>query len=203
MKTLETENKKQTKVLFLGLPTIAVIVAVMCVFYINALRQTMEYEADRYLTEVSEHISSMVNYRVRVNYRNLTAVAETYMQTQDKEKADEYLRSKVNQYGFRRMGIVGLDGISHTTDGYMVDMSQISVIHSAMEGRNMVSGNLIASPIDGDEALIYAVPLRQGEQIVGALAAISSKDSMRDFLSVDKLEGEGFSRLSTTTEILS
>ena len=195
MKTLETENKKQTKVLFLGLPTIAVIVAVMCVFYINALRQTMEYEADRYLTEVSEHISSMVNYRVRVNYRNLTAVAETYMQTQDKEKADEYLRSKVNQYGFRRMGIVGLDGISHTTDGYMVDMSQISVIHSAMEGRNMVSGNLIASPIDGDEALIYAVPLRQGEQIVGALAAISSKDSMRDFLSVDSFEGEGFSQI--------
>ena len=39
MKTLETENKKQTKVLFLGLPTIAVIVAVMCVFYINALRR--------------------------------------------------------------------------------------------------------------------------------------------------------------------
>lgn len=195
MKTLETENKKQTRVLFFGLPTIAVIVAVMCVFYINALRQTMEYEADRYLTEVSEHISSMVNYRVRVNYRNLTAIAETYMQTQDKETADEYLKSKVNQYGFLRMGIVGLDGISHTTDGYVVDMSQISVIHSAMEGRNMVSGNLIASPIDGDEALIYAVPLRQGEQIVGALAAISSKDSIRDFLSVDSFEGEGFSQI--------
>ena len=115
----------------------------------------MTQETDAYLAEVSEHVSSMVNYRVQVGIQNLTAIAESYMQNEDRERADAYLKSKAGQYGYKRLGVLGLDGISHTTDGHTVDMSYLPFIQRTLKGENTSAG-LLASQVDGIESMIYA-----------------------------------------------
>lgn len=194
MKSTEKVNRRNARVFLIGLVCVGIIITVMCFFYVNLLKRTMTQETDAYLAEVSEHVSSMVNYRVQVGIQNLTAIAESYMQNEDRERADAYLKSKAGQYGYKRLGVLGLDGISHTTDGHTVDMSYLPFIQRTLKGENTSAG-LLASQVDGIESMIYAVPLRKEGEVTGALVAISAQDTIREFLSVESFGGEGFSQI--------
>lgn len=194
MKSTEKVNKTSARVFLIGLVCVGIIITAMCISYVNLLERTMAQETDAYLSEVSEHISSMVNYRVQVGIQALAAIAENYMQSEDEEHAAEYLKSKAGQFGYRRLGVLGMDGISHTTDGHTVDMSYLPSIQRALKGESNATG-LLASKVDGIESMIYAVPLKKDGEVTGALVGISAKNAIRDFLSVESFGGEGFSQI--------
>lgn len=185
--------KKGAIALFAGLIVVGIVVASLCAYYVDTLRRTMQGETERYLSEVSQHISLLIDYKVESTFHTLGSVAENCAKMQgDSERMFAYLQSISEQYGYYRMGFVDLQGKSQTTDGYTVDMSHLKNIQQALHGRQTISGYL-ASPIDQEELIIYATPVYQEEQVVAVLTALTTKEKLSEFLSVHSFEGSGYS----------
>lgn len=188
------KDKKSAKLTAAGLAAIVLVVAVLCTFFVGSLKENMEKETNRYLQELSEHISSMIDYRVRVNFQTLATVSATCSSIVEESEIFPYLRNVQEKYGYLRMGIVDKNGIDHTTDNYAVDVTHISTIQQSLAGKEGIS-NVINSPIDGQEIIFFSVPLYVDGEIAGAVVASLSQDALRELVNVESFGGEGFSQI--------
>lgn len=185
--------KKSAAALIAGLIVVGTIVAYLCAYYVDTLRRTMQAETEGYLSEVSQHISSLIDYKVESTFRTLGSVAENCAKMQgDQERMFAYLQSIQEQYGYYRMSIVDREGQSKTTDGYEVDMSYLESIQRSLGGAQTLSGYL-SSPIDQEELIIYATPIYKEEQVIALLTAMVTKETLSAFLSEESFGGSGYS----------
>ncbi len=62
----------------------------------------------------------------------------------------------------------------------------------------MAVSDLVSSPIDGQEAIIYALPVYKNGNIIGALSACVAKEAFHTALAVESFEGQGFCHIINT-----
>lgn len=189
-------KQKSTRTLLIGLILIALAVALMCAGYITRLRSTMREENRRYLTEVSEHVSAMVDYRVENTYQTLTAIAITCTQMHNKEMLLSYLGSMGEEYGFLRVGAAGRDGLSYTADGLITDVSGYRFVQDALAGRNGMEGPIPGLAQPDETVIAYAVPIWGDDgSVLGAVVASTTQEKMRSYMNVESFGGKGYSQI--------
>lgn len=64
------------------------------------------------------------------------------------------------------MGIVGKDGQSIQTDGTTVNIKDRNYFKETMEGKRTISEPIV-SKVDGKVVIIYTVPIKNGNTIMG------------------------------------
>ncbi len=188
-------NKRNGRILLMGLVIIVLIVATMCIFYVKILRETIQIETERYLNEVTEHVHAMIDYRIEVVYQALTGVADTYMRMSNMEEREKqrYLQNQALHCCFSGLYAVDTRGLGYTAPGQSMDLSSYEVVQRALEGENAVSASMIQSPLDGQEVVLCAVPLRQEGDVQGALVAFHDKQVIGQSLQVESFDGQGYS----------
>lgn len=191
-----TQDRKKTnlQVLIPGLLLVALIVAVMCAVYIVALQNTMKEESNNYLSELSDEMSAMIDYRVDSNFQTLDSIAFTCAQITKSEDSMPYLEKISDELGFGWLGAVDQNGIVFTTTGQIMDYSTEPYVQNALKGNRDISG-IMTNPIGDGLVMIYSVPIMTDESPVGAILGCVSKESMQRVISNDSFDGAAFSQI--------
>lgn len=185
----------ENKIFVAGLLIIILIAAIFCFAYVCKLEKTMDKETNRYLDELSQHISEMIEIRIRTVFRDMNSFAETYTAMEEQEARD-YLDSKKKLFGFDSLEVVEQDGLLSLSDGKTVSIERERFFQAALQGGYGVSDSAV-SPLCDNITLMYAVPLKKGaaSEISQVLVGNMPLGTMQAMLNVSSFHGEGFSRI--------
>lgn len=205
-----TRRRTRQRITTLGLSLIGTVVLLiaLCIFYIYSLTRTISAESERYVHEVAARVSSTISTHIEDSFTNMHAIAQTCgwlcggdaahtgaVHTEHSDtRVNAYLQQMCNYYGFSRMAVITSEGMAHTTARTTGNLMNQACVQAAMRGEDAVS-NLQQLPGDANKVIIYAVPLYQGNEIIGALAAAAPLDSLRASLDVETFSGEGFTHI--------
>src|SRR5690606_7185730 len=93
----------------------------------------------------------------------------------------EVLRTESERRGFIRLSIADLDGISYSSDGKTLDVSDREHFKSAIAGEPNISDKIVSRHGDGD-VVVQAVPMYYAGEIVGAVLATQSVEHIADMV---------------------
>ncbi len=135
-------------------------------------RRAMILEVETALERLSAAGSNEVADSVDAHLRVLQEVAERQtVQSMDFATQKSVLQDDVERLGYLDFGIVGLDGIStYILGDTEADLSDREYVQKALSGQKNVSDVLI-SRVTNSAVLMFAVPIEQNGEIVGALIA--------------------------------
>ena len=120
-----------------------------------------------YVTDLgAEKIKDRVSFRLTV-LEELANRART--QTMDIETQREALSTDIERLGYLDFAVVAPDGVATYILGQdTADLSDRSYVQKALSGESNIS-DVIISKVTGEAVLMYAVPIKVDNQIVGAL----------------------------------
>ncbi|UWD49874.1 EAL domain-containing protein [Clostridioides difficile] len=157
------------------------------------LRKVTRNETERYLTEISESVSTTINVKCKSIFKTLYSIGDTYFQVSDNnKKVTEYLSKKLKLFEFDWLGIVDSNGNFISADESTGNIKGQYFYRKALQGEKTITPIKSQSGIHG---ILYSVPLYKDNKIVGAVAAWNTLDTMRSLLSVESFGGEGFSQI--------
>lgn len=177
--------------LFSSLFLITAIVFFMGAFYVRTLKASMEKETAAYLSEVSRYVSEMIDFKIETVFQNMEFMAEKYSGLPVEKLLDE-LEFYVEQYEYLQMGFLDKNGIFYEVSGEKTELSDQPYAKEVLSGKRVVT-NLMLSPIDGEDIILYAVPVLENEEVLGAIMTFSTKESLQNILDAESFYGEGFS----------
>lgn len=188
-----TKNIQNKKIIVTLLLTLLIIVSLVCVTFIITLHKVTYNETERYLTEISNSVSTIVNVRCKSIFKTLYSMGETYLQFDNNDKkVTEYLSKKSKLFEFDWLGFVDSNGNFIRTDDNTGNVKGQYFYRKALQGEETITPIKSQSGIYG---ILYSVPLYEDDKIVGAVAAWNTLDTMRSLLSVESFGGEGFSQI--------
>ena len=149
------------------------------------VRDTLKEVSNQNILVVQKEIEGDLSALVEISER-VAAMGET-----EPEEVLGILSGIEERYSFNRMGFCREDGIAHTTNGDVVDISGREYFIHSMEGESYVS-NPIIDAINGEEVIVFSAPVRNGDSVIGILCATYQVESLREMLAVSSFEGEGY-----------
>ncbi len=191
MEVTRIKDKRNIRIMIIGLACIAVVVTSLCFVTVNMVKNTVSAETDRYLDEISHHLAALANHKVASTYQMLNASAAVYQQLESGEARTQYLQTISESFDFQRISVIGMDGTIVSMDGKGLNVLEEPYVQSALQGKSAISER-VPSPVDGTEVLIFTVPLIENHSVAGALAASIPQESMTDFLAIESFGGEGY-----------
>lgn len=190
---MNSENTKNKKLIATLLLTLLIIVSLACVTFIMTLNKVTHNETERYLTEVSQSISTTINVKCESIFKTLYSVGDTYFEINGSDKeVNKYLSKKLKLFEFDWLGIIDSNG---NFIGALKDTGNVKgqdFYRKALQGKESITR--VKSQF-GTYGILYTVPLYKGDKIVGAVAAWNTIDTMRNLLSIESFNGEGFSQI--------
>ncbi len=126
------------------------------------------------LPQLALQTAKVIESRVQGQLSNLESLAnnDTIQDTgANWEKKLHILNDEIDRNKYTRIGIADKNGKLLYSDGSNVDISDIDYFKKAMSGEKSVTDPIV-SKVDGSLALIYAVPIKNNNQVVGVLIAV-------------------------------
>lgn len=185
---------KYNVIIFLVIFTIIYVAVVSCS---NSVEQHLKSEMQQTLCDIAEQNVQAVRKELVSQYRVLNAIALDLQSRPDEE--DEILRDMAyftEVYNFKRMGYIHADGTGITTDGYEVNLSHRDFFQKGMEGEAWLTGTLTDGIGDENEPInVFSVPLynAEGTEVKGVLFATYRNGNFQELVTVDFLDGQGYS----------
>lgn len=186
--------RKRKSIFKVGYIVVLLIISVIVlVWYSYVLKNELRGLVRNTLKEVSNQNILVVQKEIEGDLSALVEISERVasMGETGEEEILDILRGIEERYSFSRMGFCREDGIAHTTDGDVVDISDREYFINSMEGRNYVSDPIIDA-ISGEEVIVFSAPVKSGDSIIGILYATYQVESLREMLAVSSFEGEGY-----------
>lgn len=121
---------------------------------------------------IAEDAAKLVDNAVQRHLSILETLAATdNIQSMDWERQLPVLVSETSRIGYIKMGVTGLDGYLHSSDGLDADISDREVFQKAIQGQSAVSDPMVSS-IDGSIIIMAATPIKgTSGNISGTLVA--------------------------------
>ncbi len=107
-----------------------------------------------------------------------------------KKSIDTYQKLKLFEFDW--LGIIDSNG------NFVSALKDTGNVKGQDFYRKVLQGKETITPVksqSGTYGILYSVPLYNGDKIVGAVAAWNTIDTMRNLLSVESFNGEGFSQI--------
>lgn len=155
----------------------------------SALSSNIDDSISRMAAESAE----VVQNGIKVQTNTLEALAESEFVKTDKLAAEEkleLLKNEVKRSGHTKMGIANLQGNVKYTDGKSANLADRDYFKGAAAGKVEVSDPLI-SKVDNSIVLVYAVPIKNNNAVVGVLIAVRDGNALSDFTSDIKFGKSG------------
>ncbi|WP_227482044.1 sensor domain-containing diguanylate cyclase [Clostridioides sp. ES-S-0001-03] len=188
-----TKSVQNKKIIITLLLTLLIIVSLVCVSFVMTLRKVTHRETERYLTEISESVSTTINEKCKSIFKILYSIGDTYFQFSDNNKnVTEYLSKKSELLKFDWLGVADSSGNFIGTDESTGNVKEQYFYRKALQGEETITPIKSQSGIYG---ILYSVPLYEDDKITGAITAWNTLDTMRMLLSVESFGGEGFSQI--------
>ena len=152
--------------------------AIIGVVSLQNAKTTVTDEAENALISLSTEDAKLLSSRVedQLNTLNMLALNET-IQSMNWSEQQRVLKQTIDETDFLEFAIVGLDGLASYPDGTTTDLSSRDYIQKALSGEANVSDVLISS-VTNEPVVMIAVPIHQGDNIVGVLIARSDGNSL-------------------------
>lgn len=164
-------------------------------WYVESLHQTLVRETRSYLQEFALQDARHLEMQVQEDLDLLRSIAvsiDAFDSTD--EQLLNLLREERTQNNFKNMEFVSTDGIAHLDNDTYLDLSGQKHIQIALEGKANVSDRA-RDLIDGENILVFAVPVYQDGEIIGALSATRRTADFARTLTMESFAGDGYSLL--------
>ncbi len=165
---------------------ISIILAVVCVslgvISYNSASQAVVNEVDKALLELAKQGGNLVQSYLDLQMEKLEMVADDgIIKDVDKtwEEKLEVLNREIARAGHVRMGIANLNGELTSSNGVVSDITTRDYYQDAKAGKTAVSDPIV-SKVDGSVIIIYATPIKNGNQTVGVLVAIRDGNDLSE-----------------------
>lgn len=127
--------------------------------------------------EAAKHISTIISMRLQV-LQELTY--DEVMVSMDWEQQKAFLAERMEHFDYLDMAVVSPDGTArYVAGGETAQLGDREYIKLAMEGRANVSDILISKVI-GIPVMMYAVPIKSGDNVVGVLIARADSGTLTE-----------------------
>lgn len=194
--TITLSNRKQLIFLALLLITIGLIVIFICVHLINSMKVTTHKETERYLEELSQTTALTVDSRMNMTFELLNSTSKTFLALEKDEPSAmrQYLKSMAHANYISWVSIVLKDGTIICSSNHTEHpIENSSGIKEAMKGKKVIT-RIRKSSENEEDGVIYTIPLHDSDgNIIGAVAAWSNLNVIREALNVESFNGEGYS----------
>ncbi len=126
------------------------------------------------LPQLALQTAKLIESRVQGQLSNLESIAnDDIIQDTgaDWEKKLNIFNDEIDRNKYIRMGIADKNGKLLSSDGSSVDINDTEYFQKAMSGEKSVTDPNV-SKVDGSLVLIYAVPIKNNNQVVGVLVVV-------------------------------
>lgn len=136
------------------------------------------------LPQTAEQAGDIIEARISGTYSQLMTLVlnnEINDPSKTQEEKISLLKPQLDANKYKAMGIADKTGKMISTSGETIDISSTGYFKKALSGENMVS-NPEASKADNSIEIIYAVPIKNGNEITGVLTATVA-NGLQDIIS--------------------
>lgn len=192
------DKQIRTSIIIVGF--VMTVLVISCLYILNGINKHQAEKTDEFLTQMTLQYKTSIVRQVEGDLETLQGMAtiigaEDYI---DKDELMEMLRNENENNRFMRMGFIELNGIASLVDidGSLIedaDLSKMHYVKQVLTGKGVVSETLKDSFGDG-YINVYAVPIYQHEELIGALCAVNASNVYRSIVDLPSL-GNGFATI--------
>ncbi|NJI81536.1 EAL domain-containing protein [Clostridioides difficile] len=168
--------------------------SIFAFFYVSNMDSALEYETQKYLSEISTESKIAINSKLTSNLDKLESISKL-LETEDSfnlEKTLKILKSYNKDSNYNNIGLILPNGKGYAETIFGTDFSDRDYFKLAVKGKSNISKPLI-DKTTGKLTETYAVPLYNKGKIVAVIAADYDVEFISEFLSISTFNGEGFS----------
>ncbi|HCL4547226.1 methyl-accepting chemotaxis protein [Clostridium botulinum] len=179
---------------------LVICIAISFMAYFMSKRM-IERKASSLMSEVSRQAVQNIEARLNGTLDSIETVANMPTIKDPKlgwDKKKTILDEEIKLHGHVKMGIVGKDGQSIQTDGTTVNIKDRNYFKETMEGKRTISEPIV-SKVDGKVVIIYTVPIKNGNTIMGALTAVREGNDISNISNSIKVGESGGAYLIDST----
>ncbi len=192
--------KKQGKwgylVHFLVLAALCVLLVAAMFFYSDSLEENLYADSVAKLEEISEQNVKVLNTTIvsQINSMEEVAARIAVPTSWDIDYTIFTLSKVIENYPFKRMGIIFTDGSSYFTDGtsYTMSESDMKNMMPAFEGDALITGPY-KDPLGQGEIISLQVPVYKGGEVNALLVSSYGTETLQEVLNVSFFGGQGYS----------
>ncbi len=155
-------------------------------------KKMIEQKASNLMLEVSKQAAQNIEARLKGTTDSMESLANIPTIKDPKlgwDKKKIVLDEEIKLHGHIKMGgIVSKDGQSVQTDGSKVNIKDRDYFKKAMEGKSAISEPTV-SKVDGKVVIVYISPIKNGNDIIGALTAVRDGNDISSISNSIKLGG--------------
>lgn len=154
--------------------------AIVGMISLERSKQTLIGEAEKTLTALATEAEKVTVSRIETQQRVLETIAsQKDMKSMDWQLQQPILQSQLDKTGFSDMAVVRLDGTAYYSTGITSELGDRDYIKKAFNGESNVS-DLIISRVTNTTVLMFATPIENDGQVVGALIGRRNGSSLCD-----------------------
>ncbi|GAA0737680.1 methyl-accepting chemotaxis protein [Clostridium oceanicum] len=148
-------------------------------------KNSLEKTVDMMLPEFSKQAANTVEEKINSEFRVLKSIANNPIIEDEKlslQKKLDFLKEKVKENDYLRMEIVDTKGKSFYTNGVTANVMNEENIIKALKGEECVTDPL-KSKVTSDLAIIYSVPIKSNDKIIGVLSSATKAEKFSEVVS--------------------
>ncbi|KPU44638.1 methyl-accepting chemotaxis protein 1 [Oxobacter pfennigii] len=129
------------------------------------------------LPKIALEAARLIETKMSSQINSLEALASnekiiSFGSTQEENPGIEaLLNQEVKRQGYKRMAVVNAHGYAAYNDGQKADIKNTDYFQEAIKGENFISDPIANGEVNNIE-MIFSVPIKSGESIIGVVAAI-------------------------------
>lgn len=136
------------------------------------------------LPQITNEVTRVVQARIESQFKQLEIIAgRTRIKDKNNTVEDKILalQEEVERNGYLMMDVVDKNGLAIATNGKQYNLKDRVYFQKAIKGERALT-NPIASKEDGSLIMIFAVPIKENNEVIGVLAAIKDANSLSNMV---------------------
>ena len=156
----------------------ALVLSAIFLFYLHRTETAIEAQAEAQLAEVTRQYTRAIETDLEGNLQVVRALAIALGRLGASSPSEilPLLRDEAMLGGYKRMGVITLDGRAHTTDSLEFDASDRAYFRRALQSESTLAA-LLTDKTDNRPINVYAAPILHGERVVAVLFATVPTDA--------------------------
>jgi diguanylate cyclase (GGDEF)-like protein len=183
------EYKKSITVAVVVLVIVILGITVVSCMYTQSLFQSMKSESDYELMDKAKSTVGGLQTQIKNDTEMLENISMLITDINDTDDVMDYLKQIVIKNQFNLIVIIDADGNGKSTDGRTYNCSSTEYFKSGIAGDSGVTEPLYS--FDGKTINAYYVPIMNGDEIVGVLAASYDTQAFQNSLDLTVEDGLG------------
>jgi len=162
---------------------IFIICTGLAVFAYYSASNALKTNIDENLLEIAKADAKIITEKVNIQFNALQALAESpWIKSNDLtlEEKVKLLRNEVQRNGHINMFIADTNGDFVNTDGVTMNLRERDYFQKALSGIANVSDPII-NKLDQSVVIIFAVPIKEADQVTGVLVAIQDGNCLSEY----------------------